>query len=554
MTSPKLLLKALSTRPDASRTLALLKELARSTLNARDLLALHEALLFYKAYPRSRAIRDFCSAQLANFYTRVRSLSEDERDELAQTGVVGSRSFYAYDEPMARWLVAHQQGQIDFDWDEYENKEAEPLSSHLPLYLSEVEQDAVDDADLSVREIIENTRGSLSSLEWLLDRFAAVYPDSIRAEIYNPLQLPLKLELIPEGPSRTLVDDGEPTTLHLWDPDKARAKFDLLKEIKRPLKLPRPLPLNSARKYLDMAHAVLLIRHRELYPLTHANPREVYDFKLERGVRILWWMMKPELRLPLELGWGCIILKNNVPIGYGAGGLLPARAEISINVFDTFRGGEALWLYAQYARICLALCPTDWLATRKWQLGGEGNEEGLLSGSYWFYDKMGFRSVDKNIRKIVDQERRKIAATRGYRTPKRILRKIAEADIMLSLSGAAVAEYREYPLSKIGLLATRVIAGQFGGQRQHLEARVLKETQKRYGFSASHLTAVEKTRFAQMALLILALPDFAAWPKAEQHKVFELCRLKGSSAEAAYGRATAKCPRFFAELLRQSAK
>lgn len=546
--SNRTLFKALSLRPDAAPTLSLLKDLSQRTLNPQELLDFHEALLFYKAYPRSQAIYNFCCEELAGFYARVRSLDEDDRANLDQTGVVGSRIFYAYDDEMVRWLVKQQQGHVDIDWDEYEGKEEDPLSAQLPLFLSEVEQDAVDDPDVTTKQVVAAARGLGSSLEWVLDRFAATYPADLRAEVYNPMQIPLQMELIPEGPSRTLIDDGMPDKLYLWDPQQARAKFNLIKEIKRPLRLPKPLPQKLAAHYVNMALGTLLVRHRELFPLTHVNLKEVYDIRLDRGVRIIWWMMVPEWRLPLEVGWGCIILKNHVPIGYGAGGHLEQRTEISINVFDTFRGGEAAWLYAQYARICMALCPADWLVTRKWQLGGEGNEEGLLSGSYWFYDKLGFRSTEAALRKITDRERKRIAVQKGYRTPKSILRKIAEADIVLSLSGKPAAAYQEFPLSKIGALITNVIARDFAGRRKGLEARVLKEVQRRFGVSCAGFSKRERQRFAQMALLAFALPDFARRPRSEQRAFFDLCRRKGAEQEASYAHALPRCKKLFTDL------
>ncbi len=554
MTSSRTLFKELAGKPGAGRTLEILQDLSSRPLRAKELLLLHEALLFYKAYPRSKEIRRFCEIELQGFYARARSLDEDERQLLDQSGVVGSRLFYGYDDSTTRWLISRQTGQMDLDWEAYDDLDSDPLATHLPAFLSPAEQDATDDQTLSVQEIVDAARGSQSALEWVLERFEAVYSESTRADFYNPLQLPLKLELIPEGPSRTLVDDGQPGQLFLWDPEAARAKFDLVKEVLKPLKLPQPLPRKKGEYYLNFAHAVLLIRLRELYPMTHGNPEEVYDIPLERGVRVIWWFMKPDIRLPLEAGWACILLKNNVPIGYGAGGILADRNEISINIFDTFRGGEAAWLYAQYARICHSLCPAPWLTTRKWQLGGEGNEEGLVSGSYWFYDKLGFRSTDSQLRRLADGERKKIAMKKGYRTPKRVLRKLAEADVVLSLEGHSAAEYSEYPLGAASMLTMQVIARQFNGNREKLIPQVLRELHTRFGLETENWTHHEKNRGALMAILCFAIPDFGKWSESQKKSVFEMCRLKGSHAEADYARGMRGNLKFFEVIRRESGK
>ncbi|MBI5058625.1 hypothetical protein HZB60_02450 [candidate division KSB1 bacterium] len=548
MPSLSSLTKELAARPSPPRTLEILQVLAARSTSGNELLALHEALLFYKAYPRSLEVRRFCERELQQFYARVRALDDDERTSLDQSGVVGSRMFYAFDDLPVRWLAGRQQGQIDIDWEEFDHKDPDPLAALLPMFLTAVEADAGDDGDLSSRDLIEAARGKQSALAWLLDRFEAAFPAGIREHIYNPLQLPLALELIPEGPSRTLVDDGQPRKMFIWDPTAARTSFDLVREINRPLVLPKPVSRKLGLQFFDLVYSTLLIRHRELYPLTYGNPEEVYDIPLDRGIRIVWWFMQPQMRLPIEAGWGCIILKNNVPIGYGAGGLTGQRSEISINVFDTFRGGEAAWLYAQYGRICRAVCPAPWLVTRRWQLGGEGNTEGLVSGTYWFYDKLGFRSVDPAIRKIADRERALIAKRKGYRTPKSVLKKIAEADVVLSLAGRPPSEYREYPLGSVGLLATKTIAHLFNGSRKGLESRVLKECHLRWGLDSSRWTKDEKVRAGQMLLWALAIPDFDRWTARERQSVFELCRAKGAGCEVNYARALSKNLKFTSAL------
>lgn len=549
MPSPSSLLKALRKRPSPEETLALLTQLSGTPLNPKELLAYHEALLFGKAYPRSLSLRRFCERELAQFADRVRKLKKGEFAALDQSSIAGTRVNYPYDEPMAKWLASKLSKHIEIDWDAYEASNDDPLSSYMSLLMERAEDDAVDAGDLSVRELVEAARGSQTALRWLLKRFEAAFPEpELRQQIYDAMNIPVTMTLTPPGPSRTILDDGPPRKLFLWDPQAARAKFDLLQEIRRPLRIPPPVPPARARELMDLVYGTLLIRLRELFPATHANLSEIYDIPLDRGIRIIWFFMTPEMRLPLEAGWGCLILKNNVPIGYGAGGMVADQSEISINIYDTFRGGEAAWLYAQYARICNQWCRAPWLVTRKWQLGGEGNEEGIDSGSYWFYDKLGFRSVDRDLRKLADRERRKIAATPGYRSPRRVLRQFAQADMALSMDGRRMEEFREFPLGQVGLLAIRAIAQQFNGNRDHLQERILNEMKRRFGVSYSGWTRDEKSRFAQMSLFVLAVPNAEKWSASERKALLALCRAKGSVKEADYAALIPKNRKFFEEL------
>ena len=575
MPSSRSLLRELSARPDPDRTLALLSQLSRVKLPAAQLSEYHELLLFYKAHPRSRQMREFCEQELLRFHGRVRALNKYEYAKLDQSGIVGTRLYYPYDEPMAEWLRGRCGEQIDVDWDAYDARDDDPLGSWLPLLMERTEGDALDSSELSTRALIAAARGTRNSLEWILERFGAVFPDrNLRQELYNPMQIALAMTLTPPGPSRTLWDDGEPNKLFLWDPEAARptksrsrpkgsdAKFDLVREIKRPIRIPAPVSPQRGRELLDLVMGTLLVRLRELYPCTHGNPAEVYDIPLERGIRIIWFFMTPGMRLPLEAGWGCLILKNNVPIGYGAGGMVAEQSEISINIFDTFRGGEAAWLYAQYARICYHWCRAPWLVTRKWQLGGEGNYEGIESGSYWFYDKLGFCSTAAKLRKLADAERRKIVrpqgsrsrlsrtAKKGYRSPVSVLNRLAEADMVMSMHGRPASEYEETPLERAGLAATRVIAQQFGAKRKGLETRVLKTMKDRFGLSFEGWTKDERSRFAQISLIMLAIPGFERWPVAERRKLFALARAKGSLREADYAKRIPENPKFWKAIRR----
>lgn len=545
-------IRELRSYPNSSRVLTLLKGLVATASRPRALWTLHEFLLFYKAYPRSKAIRRFCETELNRFPQYIRALSDDEREGLAQTGIVGTRIYYPYDWATARWLMLRLGDTIEVDWRAYDQRDSDPLSEYLPLCIQPAEGDAADDPATTAQGFIEAARGPShgTSLAWVVDSFARAFADPVRQQIYNAMNLSLVMDLTPRGPSRTLLSDGQPSRLFIWDPEKARAKFDLMAEIKRPLRFPLPVPLRRGRALLDLAYGTLLPRLRELYPATHGNPAEVYDVALERGIRMILWFMVPEFRLPLEAGWGLLIFKNNVPIGYGAGGMLHDRSEIAINVFDTFRGGEAAWLYSQLARLLNNLCHAPWLVTRRYQIGYE-NEEGVASGSFWFYDKLGFRSVDPEIRKLADQERAQIARHKGYRTPRRVLKKLCQADVVLSLDGAPTAAYREFPLGNAGLAASGVIAEDFDGNRHDLQNRILVRLRQRFGVSCSGWTAHEKSRFAQMGLFVLALPHVDRWPTRDKIALFEFCRLKGSACEADYTRAFRKNGKFFEELARK---
>ena len=45
---------------------------------------------------------------------------------------------------------------------------------------------------------------------------------------------------------------------------------------------------------------------------------------------------------------------------------------------------------------------------------GDGNEEAIGSGAFWFYRKMGFRSMDPELEKLAQAEEKKVRANPKY--------------------------------------------------------------------------------------------------------------------------------------------
>lgn len=518
------LLKELNQRPDIERTLDILVALRAASLMPRHLRQFHEALLFGKAYPRSIGHYQLCAQELNTFERRIKALTAKQCAELDQSGIIGTHAFYSYDLPNVRWLLRHLGTDIEIDWDEYEAQELETLDELIPRLIHCQEADALDDPATDTRDFLEMARGSKSSLRWIVEQIEQQYPGPLCDQIYDPLKLPLRMRLR-RTVSRTTVSNGSPRQIALWDPAAARAPFDFVREIQRPLTLPKPVSERRGRELLNLVHATLLCRLRELYPMTYGNPQEVYDVPFERGIRIVFWMMLPERRLPLEVGWDFLMLRNNVPIAYGGGGLIHNRLEHAINVFETFRGGDAAWLFAQISRIAYSLNPAPWIVVRKFQLGGDGNTEGIKSGSYWFYDKLGFRSTDKSCRALADKERKLIAKDKLHRTPITLLRKFAEADVVLSLAGAKAETYREYPLSGVGLFAARIL-----GQHRLVRAGAAENMQH----------------------VMRSLPEFATWSSAQKAAVLQLAVLKYSRHEADYARALRQQHALFAALERHA--
>lgn len=92
-----------------------------------------------------------------------------------------------------------------------------------------------------------------------------------------------------------------------------------------------------------------------------------------------------------------------------------ARWEFT-NVFETFRGGESALIFSCVSAIVRHIFGSDTFTVDPYQLG-YANTEGLKSGAWWFYYKLGFRSYDACARRVLSAELAKIK-TRLDLTPR----------------------------------------------------------------------------------------------------------------------------------------
>ncbi|MCB1060407.1 MAG: hypothetical protein KDB65_09260 [Calditrichaeota bacterium] len=543
------LLKKLSLRPAPEETLKLLRALAGEKHSAKSLLAYHDQLLFYKAYPVSVSVRQFADLELAKFHKRV---TEKLSYELTQSGLVGTKLYYAFDFKNAKFMHERLGELVDLDWEDYELNEKDPLAGLLWLLLETAEADACDSESLTTREILTRAAGSHTVFSLLLDRFTQVFPDQIGDHLYNDASLMLGMTLAPQGPSRTLTALPSPKNLWLWSPELTRGKFDFADEIEKPLEVPPPCSIRRGQELLNIVHGTLTVRSREYFGAAHGNPAEVYEIPLDRGGVLLVWFFQPEWRLPQEAGWGFLMLKNGVPISYGGGGMHPARLEIALNLFETFRGGEAAWIYASLVRAARSFCPAPWVIARRYQIGYE-NDEALASGAYWFYDKLGMRSTSTLGRRVAETERKKIAAKKGYRSPVSSLKKIADADVVLGLSGQDPALYSEYPLEEVGLLASDVLS-KYAPRDEHFQKRMLIAIEERLGYRLPKMTTMERTWVVQHGAWLLALPATKNWSVQQRETWLAMARGKGGAHEADYLKHAVQLKSYFDALAKEAVK
>ncbi len=171
---------------------------------------------------------------------------------------------------------------------------------------------------------------------------------------------------------------------------------------------------------------------RETDAISAAEPAGIEHHALGRGVTIALYVMAPGRRLPLDSHVGFMLFKNSIPVGYGGGWPFLTTAKIGVNIFPPFRGGESAFLFCQVLRVYHQRFGVDRFIAEPSQFGG-GNREGLESGAFWFYYRLGFRPVAVRLAALAAEEYARMQRTPGYRPPLPVLRRFTRSDIELRL-------------------------------------------------------------------------------------------------------------------------
>lgn len=275
----------------------------------------------------------------------------------------------------------------------------------------------------------------------------------------------------------------------------ARREISLANELKAP-----PIPLEklspaAGEKILEMARETSAVRYRELHGFTFGDSRRVIRADLGRGTEAFVMGVPAEARLPLRAYHAALIFKNGVPAGYFEGLSLFERMESGFNLYYTFRDGETAWLYARILRLMRQMLGVTAFSIDPYQAGHE-NEEGIESGAFWFYRKLGFRPTKPDLQKLTSSEEHKILADSHRRTSARTLRKLAAGHMLFELSdaSAAVGKWDQFQIRNVALAIQSRMAREFNGDAQAMRSHSVELVERALGLPTRNWNA--RARYA----------------------------------------------------------
>ena len=205
-----------------------------------------------------------------------------------------------------------------------------------------------------------------------------------------------------------------------------------------------------------------------------------------------------------------------------------------MNIFYTFRAGESVWLYARLMRLFKQLLGVTVFSIDPYQLGA-GNEEGIESGAYWFYRKLGFRPIQPALIKLDTSEARKIATRTDYRTPARTLRRLAAGHVLYEAPGAPESgAWDRFHIHHIGLKLARRMSADWGGDADKLRRAATSTVARALGIRLDRWREAERRSFSDFAPVVALIPDLARWSPAAKHLLARIIRAKAGAEELDY--------------------
>jgi hypothetical protein len=511
----------------ARRKLALLAELDRARLpTAGQVERLHEALCFLRAYPDDARIAARVERMLRSFARRA-DLRRN-RARLADSGIAGTTIRYRFFWPTARWLAYRWPAQFRFDRND--GAAGDNIAAALPLLVTPAEAQWLREREPEGYDALDALRGRTTDAAWMVRAVDAMPGDTFTREAFYD-RLDPSCELVPgrDTPTRTLDRHGTAPAAFRTVPLR-RARPDLRAEIRRPPRAVRTLGPAEGLRIVELARGAMITRKRDLDAFAYGDARDVRIVDDGDGLAFALIGVAPERRTLLAAVYGALTLQNGVPIGYSQLDVVAGTAAVSFNTFPTFRGGEAAHAFARLLALARHVLGAMSCSIEPYQLG-EGNEEGIESGAWWFYFKLGFRPRAALPRRIAQREAARMRANPRHRSSPATLRRLAHGHLFLDFDPARRRGLP--PVAALGERAAAIVARAAAPDRSTGLDEASRALMRLTGVrSLQGFSRDERAAWRRWSPFALALPGVARWRAAERRALARVVRAKGGRRES----------------------
>jgi hypothetical protein len=510
-----------------------------------SLIRFHDLLLFFRAFPSGPNVLRLAESLLKKFEPRVKAVlfAGADADDFAPeevVGIAGTVVEATFSYPMVCWLVQRHAKSISIQWDNYERETQRAVI--WPRFFPLMEEDSLTEANVPYLDWLKAARCRQDELPWLVRQFQQLpgFPkgtaEKEKAALYDSLEIMVRWDMSGangSSASRTLSRKPAKDFYFHREPLLQRRQVSLAEEFAKPRWPVKVLSSREAEKALDIVKEATGVRYRELYGTANADPAWVVQTNVGRGVEIYLWGLPPEKRLPLRAYLAGFTVKNGVPINYVECISLFDWTEIGFNTFPAYRDGETAWIYAQTLRLLRQLHGTNAISVYPYQIG-DGNEEAIASGAFWFYRKMGFRSMHPELEKLAQAEEKKVRANAKYRTAAATLRRLSKANVVYELPEAQRGAWDTFSVRNIGMAVQRRMARDFDGDAEEMREAAVERLARAIKVDPKMLKPQAQIAFGDFAMVLSLVPDLDRWSSDEKDALREIIVAKGGRTEQRY--------------------
>jgi hypothetical protein len=505
--------------------------------DAQSLIRFHDLLLFFRAFPAGPSVLRLSEKLLRTFEPRVKAVlaAGGDADDFAPeevVGIAGTVVEATFSYAMVCWLVEHHPKEISIQWKDYERDTQRGLI--WPRFFPLLEEDSLIEAYVPYLDWLAAARGREDELPWLVQQFQRLsLSEKEKGALYDSLEIMVRWNMSGSHASRTL--GRKPVNDFYFHRETLiqRRQVSLPEELVKPKLLVKVLPLEQAMKALDLMKEVLGVRYRELYGTSIADPAWVVQSNIGRGAEIYLCGVPPDRRLPLRAYLAGLTVKNGVPINYFESSSLFDWTEIGFNTFPAYRDGETAWIYAQTLRLLHQIHGVNAFSVYPYQIGDD-NEEAIESGAFWFYRKMGFRSMDPALEKLAQNEEKKVRANRKYRTSPATLRRLSKASVVYELPQAERGAWDRFSTRNIGLAVQKKMARDFDGDAQAMRKAASGRLTRVIKIDPSKLKPQMRIAFEDFATVLNLIPDIDRWSTDDKDALRQIIAAKAGRTEQRY--------------------
>jgi hypothetical protein len=515
----------------AEAKFTLLRRLERTDLgSARAVLRLHEVLCFLRAYPDDAQLLAQVERMLERY--ALRADLRRHRAALADSGIAGTAIRYRFFWSTLRWLAQRWPQRIAIDRDEPEV--ADRLAAALPLLLGWAEAATQKQLDTPAFAAIDRLRGrGERPAAFLARRIAAMPGDAFTREaLHDAIEPSYELEPGPDTPARTRAKYAAAPLAFQHAPLR-RARPDLRLELGRPHRAARRLGAREGARLIELARGAMLTRSRDLDAFAYGNPRDVRLVDDGGGLAFALIGIVPERRQLIPATCGYLILHNGVPIGYGEAFVIGRAATMTFNIFESFRGGETAYTLCRTLALVRQVFGAECFSFDQYQLG-QGNDEAIASGAWWFYYKLGFRPIAASARRLLRQELARMRADPAHRSSAATLRTLAQWHLLFDFERGRRPSLP--PLAAAGLRIGAALARRPGSERERALAQCARDAMRLTGLrSLRGFSAAERLAWQRWSPVVMfALPGVSRWSMAERRALARVICAKGGRDESAF--------------------